>query len=81
MRSVRSDSTASHSQTDHNRKTLEDPLTALKQKEIEKKKLLLQRTHLKFPDGVCSSDIFSHTLTRFSFFLIIFHIAGSYKCY
>lgn len=52
MKSVRSEAASSHSQADHTRKTLEDPLTVIKQKEIEKKRLLLQRTHLKFPDGV-----------------------------
>lgn len=47
MRSIKDEPKSSHSQAELSRKMMEDPLTALKQKENEQKKLLFQKLQLK----------------------------------
>lgn len=47
MRSIKDEPKSSHSQAELSRKMMEDPLTALKQKESEQKKLLFQKLQLK----------------------------------
>lgn len=52
MRSIKDEPKSSHSRAELSRKMLEDPLTALKQKEDEQKRLLFQKLQLKQAGGV-----------------------------
>lgn len=51
MRSIK-DEPASHSQSDLSRKMHEDPLTLIKQKEYEQRKLLYKKSQIKNSDSV-----------------------------
>lgn len=52
MRSIKDEPTSSHSQVDKSRKIHEDPLTHIKQKEYEQRKLLFKKTQIKQSDTV-----------------------------
>lgn len=58
MRSIKDEPASSHSQADKSRKIHEDPLTHIKQKEYEQRKLLFKKTQIKQSDAVSVSEYY-----------------------
>lgn len=52
MRSIKNEPESSRNQVDMSRKMLEDPLTVIRQKEIERRKFLYQKSQLKHGEKV-----------------------------
>lgn len=60
MRSIKNESASLNNHIDLSRKILEDPLTAIKEKEIEERKLLFQKLQLKRNETVNTCDLYDY---------------------
>lgn len=74
MRSIKNEPVSSHSKVELSRRVKEDPLTMIKEKEFEKKKILWKKSQMKNSDAVIICHYFLQILSLRCFSIIFLYL-------